>query len=294
MTSQRVSALSPFIVTLDVRSLLPQDVGRILTQIHFVLLYRTCVGDNYPVVNVKDSVAAEFFNSAKVREALNFDSVDTKWVGCIPGAGRRRMTETLLPGQTLLAHDYPESMAPYLAELLDEAGIRVLVYAGDRDLTTNLQGSEMVLDRMNWSGKNQWKTADRYLWMLGEDVVGYVKTHKNLDLLLVLNSGHLLPYNVPAPALDIVTRFTSNESFADIKLPKVEYSIPPQSNSDRDTRREASFHGLSLSHILRLVCLLSFVAIVCFICGAVTALRWSNKSRLYTPVPEVAMSEGQF
>lgn len=249
------------------------------------------------MVNAKASVSGDFFNNQKVRQALNFEGVDVKWLGCIPGAGRRRrrMTATNLPGQTLLAHDSPESMAPFIADLLDEAGIRVLVYAGDRDLTTNLQGSEMVLNEMTWSGQDEWKTAERYLWMLGEDVAGYVKTYKNLDLLLVLNSGHLLPYNVPAPALDIVTRLTRNDSFDDIKLPKIEYSIPPQSNSERATssRHEESIHGPSLSHMLRQICLLSFIAIMCFCCGAVTGFRWNKKNRLYTPVPEVSMNGHQ-
>jgi len=35
--------------------------------------------------------------------------------------------DELLPGQKLLMHDKPENMAPYLADLIDDAKIQVLV-----------------------------------------------------------------------------------------------------------------------------------------------------------------------
>ena len=44
----------------------------------------------------------------------------------------------------LLDDDEPQSTAPYLATLMDDAGIRVLVYNGDRDLSTNSAGTIML------------------------------------------------------------------------------------------------------------------------------------------------------
>ena len=35
------------------------------------------------------------------------------------------------------------------------------------------------------------------------------------------NSGHLVPYNVPVQALDLVTRFISNDAFGDVTIPVV-------------------------------------------------------------------------
>ncbi len=167
------------------------------------------------------TAATQFFNNPEVQKALHFDHRVDNWVPCIPGAGRRRLDE-LLPGEKLLRHDQPESVSPYIAELLDD-DIRVLVYGGDRDLSVNLQGSEQVLNEMEWHGQNEWKDSDRYLWMVDGDVAGYVKTHKNLDMLLVLNSGHLVPYNVPIPALDLITRLVNEEAFGDILLPKLDF-----------------------------------------------------------------------
>jgi hypothetical protein len=142
----------------------------------------------------------------------------------MPGAGRRRLDD--LPGKKLLAQDRPESVVPYVADLLDDAGIRVLVYNGDRDMTTNSQGSEMLLDAMEWSGSEGWSDPTSYergLWLPRYDnssVGGYMKQYKNLEFLTVINSGHLVPFNRPQLALELITRFLGNESFVDKTLPK--------------------------------------------------------------------------
>merc|ERR1711884_173848 len=130
--------------------------------------YDVTTWDNYPVENAPVTASTKFFNNPKVRKELHFENENRNidWMNCIPGAGRRRLKhDKLLPGQILLAHDQPESVTSYIAELLDDAKIRVLIYAGDRDIPVNLQGSEKVLNGMNWSGKNNWIDSDRYLWM---------------------------------------------------------------------------------------------------------------------------------
>ena len=191
------------------------------------------------------SSITKFFNDPRVREALHIPKdYDKPWVGCIPGAGRRRRrrrrrlstdhhrddddapTNAPLPGELLLAHDRPESMAPYIAELLDdEAGnIQVLLYNGDRDLSTCAQGSEEMLNRMDWSGAHDWITPSAYsraLWMVDGQVAGYSKSVQKLEFVIVMNSGHLVPYNQPAVALDLVTRLVSDKPFGDIEIPVV-------------------------------------------------------------------------
>lgn len=117
------------------------------------------------------------------------------------------------------------STLPYIAELLD-GGVRVLIYNGDRDLSTCAQGSEMLLDSMQWKGQDGWPSAPRGLWTVDDDrqVAGYTKEHKNLYFVVVYNSGHLVPFNQPLAALDLVTRFTLGKSFADYKLPSFEFA----------------------------------------------------------------------
>ena len=216
-------------------------------------------------------------NNPEVQKKLHFDQVEMKWQSCIPGAGRRRMKEDLLPGQILLMHDQPESVSPYIAELLDDAGIRVLIYAGDRDLSVNLQGCEQVLNTMNWSEKNEWKASDRYLWMVDGDVAGYVKTHKNLDMLMVMNSGHLVPYNVPVPALDLITRLVGDLPFGDIILPKIEMGDEDSDSKSIDVDLENDQNAWTHAFTV-------LIAIVCFLIG--TFVGSFRRHTQYQKIPD--------
>lgn len=115
--------------------------------------------------------------------------------------------------------DTPWSVVPYIAQLLDEAKIDVLIYSGDRDIICCTQGSEEALQKMDWSGtrevapsnhqasasptRNAWTEAPRGLWIYNNNPAGYTKSYMNLNLLTVYNAGHMVPYNQPGPALDI-------------------------------------------------------------------------------------------
>jgi hypothetical protein len=167
-----------------------------------------------------------------VKESLHAPK-HIKWRACIPGSGRRRRLEQKQHQhrhhqhrQLYLKQDQPISVVPYIAELLDDAKIRVLIYSGDRDLSTNAQGSEMLLNGMDWSGAKQWTKAPRGLWVVGNQSAGYSKRHLGLEFVVVYNSGHLVPYNQPVHALDLVTRFLQNKSFADHALPSFDFGYP--------------------------------------------------------------------
>jgi hypothetical protein len=122
---------------------------------------------------------------------------------------------------TLLNNDRPISVVPYMAELAD-AGYKLLVYNGDRDLSCNVQGTEVLLDSMEWNGADAWADSTqsrRSLWLVDGAVAGYTKAHAGLEFVVVYNSGHLVPLNQPKHALDLVTRFVMGQSFADAPLP---------------------------------------------------------------------------
>jgi hypothetical protein len=206
------------------------------------------------MLDAKNGAISQFYNNPAVQDALHV--VPHKdWSACMAGAGRRRRhlskhgpdddsnnnnnnedEANLLPGQILLAHDQPLSMAPYLATLLDEAKIRVLIYNGDRDLTTNVVGSEMVLDAMQWTGASGWADTEQFergLWFPWDKKFGgYIKAFRNLKFLVVYNSGHLVPFNEDRLALDLVTRFLGDQSFLDKSLPKFKVS-PKGSNQGK-------------------------------------------------------------
>ena len=185
-------------------------------------------------------------NLPGVKKALNAPE-DVEWTGCMPGAGRRRHLAS-----TLLIHDQPVSTLPYIADLLD-AGKRVLMYNGDRDLSTCIQGTEELLNNMKWTGADQWPTVKRGLWVVdGEVPAGYSKSHRGLDFVVIYNSGHLVPFNQPRNALDLFTRFLENRTFSDHNLPDFDYgfkrSSPPTSRHRHHTshsHHDATSHSPS-------------------------------------------------
>lgn len=153
----------------------------------------------------------------------------------------------MLPGKLLLDQDRPVSVVPYVADLLDDAGIRVLVYNGDRDMTTNAQGSELLLDSMEWRGAAGWASTsafERGLWLPGEKTFGgYIKRYRNLDFLVVYNSGHLVPFNRDALALDLITRFLGGASFVDKALPKFRIQPKARKKAPRKGHARAASPG---------------------------------------------------
>ena len=96
----------------------------------------------------------------------------------------------------------------------------------------NTQGTDDSLSKMVWSGtldpapstgiatktRNAWIEADRGLWLYKGYPAGYTKQYKKLNLLSVYNAGHMVPYNQPGPALDMMIRFLKGEDFYDKPL----------------------------------------------------------------------------
>jgi Serine carboxypeptidase len=201
-------------------------------------IYDVTTWDKYDLIIADNSTIEGFLNRPEVRAALNVprQDADRVWRGCLPGSGRRRRltednhhhhqedVEQHSRHLLLLDEDRPISMIKYIATLLDDAKIPVLIYHGDRDLSTCAQGSELVLNALPWRGARDWQDPRHYtrgVW-LGKDKhypAGYAKTLHNLNFVVVYNSGHLVPMNQPQVALDMLERFLQNQSFIDRTLP---------------------------------------------------------------------------
>lgn len=115
-----------------------------------------------------------------------------------------------------LRGDHPETSVPALQFLVKH--IRVLLYSGERDLNTNFLGTLHTLEAHEWGGQ-RWSSASRSLWKMGREVAGEYFNLENLSFLIVRNSGHLLPMDIPATALEMIDRFSSDVTFADVSLP---------------------------------------------------------------------------
>jgi hypothetical protein len=173
-----------------------------------------------------------FYNREDVKKILHAP-MNVTWHGCQVGEGRRRLLQggggddaRARPSarRLYMDNDRPLSVVPYIAEIL-EADIPFLVYNGDRDMTTNMVGQELTLNNMEWSGKEGWADAPRGLWMVDNYEAGWAKEYKNLGFVVVYNSGHMVPYNQPGPAFDLVTRLLRRTSFVDKELPQIRVKL---------------------------------------------------------------------
>lgn len=127
-----------------------------------------------------------------------------------------------------LRHDIPRSVGPWLAALLDAGRYRVLLYSGHLDVIVPYRGTVNVARSLRWSGAGRFRNATRTVWHVpgagappdarhvpfdGARVAGYATASGPLTVLMVRNAGHMVPYDQPAWAHDLINRFTSGKPF---------------------------------------------------------------------------------
>lgn len=127
-----------------------------------------------------------------------------------------------------LRHDIPQSVGPWLAALLDAGQYRVLLYSGHLDVIVPYRGTVNVARSLRWSGAARFRNATRTVWCVqpaaaaddardvpfdGARVAGYATAYGPLTVLMVRNAGHMVPYDQPAWAHDLIQRFTSGRPF---------------------------------------------------------------------------------
>jgi hypothetical protein len=247
-------------------------------------IYEYSTWDPYEAGEGDTGTIGALFNNPDVQRALHIaeDRIGYHWQGCIPEseqADDRRRLHKILSGEAddsssffsdvvapqedrshrrlFMDYDTPWSVLDYVATLLDDAKIDVMMYSGDRDIICCTQGTEAALQKMKWSGneKNDWAYSKRSLWIYnGTYPAGYVKEHKNLQMVTIYNAGHMAPYNQPGPSLDLFERFLKKQSFHDKPLPNIPsqstHSHKPSKHSDT-LLLEASLTGKSSPSIQR-------------------------------------------
>ena len=264
-----------------------------------------------PNVDQITFTSEEFFNDPFVKKALHVLNPDHYWHGCQAGSGRRRRLNEAVEHQhrkLYMDNDRPLSVVPYIAELLDD-GIPVVVYNGDRDMTTNMVGSELALNAMEWSGKDEWLNAPRGLWKVNDYPAGWAKEYKNLTFAVVYNSGHMVPYNAPNSAYDLLLRLLTHKSFVDQETPQIRikevgvHSKKGHNHHDHDflpssvdlygsEQRSIETGNAPQSHA-NLVMPMGFALLVGFALGAVLFRKRHNTPREggYRMVPDVATED---
>ncbi|WFD19816.1 carboxypeptidase D [Malassezia caprae] len=144
-----------------------------------------------------------YLRRTDVRGALHVDGrlQPEAWVECNGRVGRvlRAAAQT------------EEASVRYLPALL-EHGLRVLLFAGDRDLVCSALGHQRLVDALTWHGQTGMGAHARPApYLVNEAPVGTWIEARNLTLATFYNASHMAPYDVPYAAHDMMLRFVGAE-----------------------------------------------------------------------------------
>jgi carboxypeptidase C (cathepsin A) len=146
----------------------------------------------------------EYLNSDAVRKYLNV-TTPKPWLKC-GGAGY----EFVMSGDTHANYD------GYVADLLNDGSVRVLLYVGDADTACNWYGNKAWATALEWTHKAEFNAAEDHAFVTGNGSVqaGVAKAYSNqFTFLRLFNSGHMVPRDQPAVALEMIEKFFLGETF---------------------------------------------------------------------------------
>jgi len=162
----------------------------------------------------------------------------------------QRYLECTDPPYDALEHQDGLGVRDEVVFLLEDASKpRMLFFNGMDDFICNHIGNEELLINLPWVHKDEWVLSKRYAWNVelpGETIdtsplKGYMREYQNLMFLKLLNSGHMVPMDLPSVSLEMMRTFLYSGSFQTFTQ-KLESEIASTDDDDGniDTENEVS------------------------------------------------------
>ncbi|KAF7315211.1 Carboxypeptidase [Mycena indigotica] len=154
----------------------------------------------YPII--KDITA--YLDRPHVRAVLGVDpSLTSNFSTCSYGVGSAFERNL----------DHLKSTQYYVAALL-ERNVRVLIYVGTYDWICNWKGNERWTLAMEWSGQEEFVQQGLRPWgFKGQNNrIGLVRNAKGLTFATIEGAGHMVPYDKPKEALEMVQRWLAGKA----------------------------------------------------------------------------------
>ncbi|KAI9000734.1 alpha/beta-hydrolase [Trametes punicea] len=85
--------------------------------------------------------------------------------------------------------------------------IPVMLFVGDQDLICNYVGIESMIQSMHWNGETGLGKVQTQSWTVAGNPAGTWVTSRNLTYVKVFNASHMVGYDVPHAAHDMILRF---------------------------------------------------------------------------------------
>ncbi|CAG8514841.1 9698_t:CDS:10 [Paraglomus brasilianum] len=145
--------------------------------------------------------------------AINAHAKQEGWVECSGAVG------------TALDNDPSPPSVTLLPDILKD--IPVLLFSGNKDLICNINGTQSMIDSLEWNGDTGFKGAVAADWHVNGTLVGDWKIARGLHLATIYDASHMVGYDRPAVATDMINRFLGfNYTYSDLG--------PPSSLGDDD------------------------------------------------------------
>ena len=110
------------------------------------------------------------------------------------------------------AKDFERSYLQDLPKIL-AANVSVLLYNGNEDLICNFYGTAAYANAMKWPGQAGFLKASNHTWTVSGQAAGSARSYGGLTFLVVFQAGHMVPYDQPANALDLLNRVITGKPF---------------------------------------------------------------------------------
>ncbi|CAA7266369.1 unnamed protein product [Cyclocybe aegerita] len=165
-------------------------------------LTRECDGDIndtlcYPIIKQ----IASYLDHPAVRSDLGVDpSISANFSSCSYDVG------------TAFAQNLDEFRPThhYVAALL-ERGVRALIYVGKNDWICNHVGNERWTLDLEWTGGAEFRKQGLREWIVQDQAAGMTRSAKGLTFATIEGAGHMVPYDKPKEALEMVNRWLAGK-----------------------------------------------------------------------------------
>jgi len=164
---------------------------------------RSCEGGGL-CYDVLDEIAA-WANREEVRAELGVDVEVKEYKSCSEDVNRR----------FFLDGDFARPLVNEIPRILS-SGVRVLIYAGDKDWICQWIGNKAWTLQLEWFGKTDYINAEDdtwFSWMTLKEA-GEVRSAGNLTFLRVFDAGHMVPYDQPENSLDFMLKWIRGVSLS--------------------------------------------------------------------------------
>lgn len=156
----------------------------------------------YPPLCVDMTPVTNFLNDATTQSILGIDAANNDWQPCNFAVNGGFSSDWMKDFGT-------SSVLPLL-----NAGLRVLIYAGDLDFICNWLGNQAWTLELPWNGQAGFNAATFGPWTVGGSVAGNVRAYNNFAFATVANAGHMAPGDQPVNSHYMINQFFANQPIA--------------------------------------------------------------------------------